>query len=408
MSMADVDPLPVHRPPSLQLDSARRRDSSTSPSSPFPLSSSVFESDSDFRSQSSASLLGSASPSDLPSSALLSIAESQGSASSTPTKKRTASQPATFLGTPLRQTRHSLSSTSTLSLPTSSPNKPTPTPLDEPTIIIPDLRSSTSSFNMQLGDFITSSAFSLDSPTSPTFTIKVRDFAYDETDERHYGKGLEAQGQPQPQHSPKPEPFQTTWGFGQAVEPENDHDRGPYPSYDDEQDLLEAEFPSGWYRCLYDFVPEGPAEMAMAAGSLYHIVSRCGPVGWVIAVNEDGTTGIVPEGYVTLERRDDDYEEARTPYGVKMDEEFLETPTTSTHGSMDEDALPTPHASEEPPRPTTPPSHDSEKPELSPSTSQRDSEDSLEPSTVSTPPSLLPPSELPNAEGESDSTEKAS
>ncbi|KZO93835.1 hypothetical protein CALVIDRAFT_566303 [Calocera viscosa TUFC12733] len=404
MSMADVDPLPVHRPPSLQLDSARRRDSSTSPSSPFPLSSSVFESDSDFRSQSSASLLGSASPSDIPSSALLSIAESQGSASSTPTKKRTASQPATFLGTPLRQARHSLSSTSTLSLPTSSPNKPSPRPLEEPTIFIPDLRSSTSSLNMQLGDFI-SSSFSLDSPSSPALLIKVRDFAYDETDERHYGKGLEGQGQPLPQSSPKREPFQASWGFGQPVEPEIDVDRGPYPAYDDEQDMAEHEFPAGWYRCLYDFVPEGPAEMAMTAGNLYHIVSRCGPVGWVIAVNDDHTTGIVPEGYVTLERRDDDFEEERNSHESRMFDDPLETPTTSSRGSLDEDAPPTPHAGELA-RSTPPPLHDSEKPELSPSTSQRDSEDSLEPSSVSTTPISEPPSELPSAEIESDTTEK--
>lgn len=231
---------------------------------------------------------------------------------------------------------------------------------------------------MQLGDF-TSSSFSLD--TLPALlAMKVRDFAYDESDERHYGKGLERQGQPEPMPpSPKRDPFQTNWGFGQPVEHDAELEQVPYPSYDDhDQDMSEAEFVAGWYRCLYDFVPEGPAEMAMTAGDLYHIVSRCGPVGWVIAVNEDGTTGIVPEGYVTLERRDDDFEDDRSlpEHEIKADEDLLETPTasetpTSSNGSMDEDAPPTPHAGDDFTRPLSPSSQETEKPQLSRATSEQ-------------------------------------
>lgn len=204
--------------------------------------------------------------------------------------------------------------------------------------------------------------------------MKVRDFAYDLSDERHYGKGLERQGQPEPMPpSPKRDPFQTNWGFGQPVDHNADLDQASYPPYDDESDISETEFVPGWYRCLYDFVPEGPAEMAMTAGNLYHIVSRCAVVGWVIAVNEDNTTGIVPEGYVTLERRDDDFEDERImqKHDMKAEDELLEMPTTSetptsSNESMDEDEAPTPHAGDELDRPIRSPSDESQKTQLPP------------------------------------------
>ncbi|EJU05928.1 hypothetical protein DACRYDRAFT_112756 [Dacryopinax primogenitus] len=212
-------------------------------------------------------------------------------------------------------------------------------------------------------------------PTSPVLVMKIRDFAYDETDERHYGKGLEGQGQPKPKPPPERKPFQTNWGFGQAVENDSDLDHSPYPSYDDEdeEDSFERPFVPGLYRCLYDFIPEGTAELPMTAGHLYRIVSRCGPIGWVIMVNADGTTGIVPEGYLTLERGEEDLEEE----SVELDQDFsvaedgtdtptpLETPTpSSSTESMDDDAPPTPHAQDDLSKTITPPSPESGKTEL--------------------------------------------
>jgi hypothetical protein len=60
----------------------------------------------------------------------------------------------------------------------------------------------------------------------------------------------------------------------------------------------------GKYRALYAFEPEGTAEMALEEEQLVHVVGRGGGVGWAIVEREGGGHALVPESYLELVQPD--------------------------------------------------------------------------------------------------------
>lgn len=82
--------------------------------------------------------------------------------------------------------------------------------------------------------------------------------------------------------------------------------------YDDEVDTEPEELLPGLYRALYDFDPEGTAEMGLKEGQIVKVVGRGGGVGWAIAVRPDGDTdggendwALVPESYLKVVKLDE-------------------------------------------------------------------------------------------------------
>ena len=87
--------------------------------------------------------------------------------------------------------------------------------------------------------------------------------------------------------------------------------------YDEEVDVEPEELLPGLYRALYDFDPEGTAEMGLKEGQIVKVVGRGGGVGWAIAVRADaeGEGGgggggeanwaLVPESYLRVFKLDE-------------------------------------------------------------------------------------------------------
>ncbi|KAI0771676.1 hypothetical protein BD413DRAFT_604430 [Trametes elegans] len=60
----------------------------------------------------------------------------------------------------------------------------------------------------------------------------------------------------------------------------------------------------GLYRALYAFEPEGTAEMALEEEQVVRVVGRGGGVGWAVAEKEGGGHALVPESYLELVEAD--------------------------------------------------------------------------------------------------------
>ncbi|KAF8522377.1 hypothetical protein JB92DRAFT_1728620 [Gautieria morchelliformis] len=81
--------------------------------------------------------------------------------------------------------------------------------------------------------------------------------------------------------------------------------------YEDEVDAEPEELLPGLYRALYDFDPEGTAEMGLKEGQIVRVVGRGGGVGWAIAIRADvegvGETSwaLVPESYLRVVKLDE-------------------------------------------------------------------------------------------------------
>ena len=86
--------------------------------------------------------------------------------------------------------------------------------------------------------------------------------------------------------------------------------------YEDEVEAEPEELLPGVYRALYDFDPEGTAEMGLKEGQMVKVVGRGGGVGWAIAVRADAEAGaetdegennwaLVPESYLRVVKLDD-------------------------------------------------------------------------------------------------------
>lgn len=56
----------------------------------------------------------------------------------------------------------------------------------------------------------------------------------------------------------------------------------------------------GLYRALYPFEPEGTAEMALEEEQVIKVIGRGGGVGWAIVERDDGSHALVPESYLDL------------------------------------------------------------------------------------------------------------
>ncbi|CAE6423709.1 hypothetical protein RSOLAG22IIIB_10329 [Rhizoctonia solani] len=126
-------------------------------------------------------------------------------------------------------------------------------------------------------------------------SIKIRDFAFVSTDERHFGRG--SQNRISIASSTDSDVFSSSRG---SSEPRSPLD--PDPSSDDE----EPPFIPGVYRALYPFEPEGTAEMALVEDQRVNVLGRGGGVGWVVVLKSDGEQALVPEGYLELVRPDPD------------------------------------------------------------------------------------------------------
>ncbi|EKM58933.1 uncharacterized protein PHACADRAFT_249058 [Phanerochaete carnosa HHB-10118-sp] len=82
--------------------------------------------------------------------------------------------------------------------------------------------------------------------------------------------------------------------------PVNEHD--DYADDDDDYPPPSDDEPliPGMYRALYPFEPEGTAEVALEEEQLVHVVGRGGGVGWAIVEKEGGGHALVPESYLEL------------------------------------------------------------------------------------------------------------
>ncbi|KAH8105442.1 hypothetical protein BXZ70DRAFT_1061996 [Cristinia sonorae] len=192
-----------------------------------------------------------------------------------------------------------------------------------------------------------------------SWIIKVRDFAFPPSDDRHEGRGHDV---PRPNRaryrhstlsnsstsSTTPETTEDqdeelsrqqgwgsfrwntlsshfSWGKGESQQsggPSHtdfernfdaagnqieDDDSEEYQEGDEEYDYPEdGPLVPGLYRALYAFEPEGATEMALEEGQVVKIIARGGGVGWAVAEKEDGEHALVPEGYLELIEADAD------------------------------------------------------------------------------------------------------
>lgn len=204
-----------------------------------------------------------------------------------------------------------------------------------------------------------SSSSTVQPPKRVTLLMKIRDFAFPPTDERHVGKGSDVPKPNRPRRrgstysssSSQADDDEDTpdveedlrqsswssfrwntlssqfWGGGKSQEPGGagpsmtDFDRNfeasspaeeeSEPEYgdDDEDDYgvpgEDEPLVPGTYRALYHFEPEGTAEMALEEEQIVHVVGRGGGVGWAIVEKEGGGHALVPESYLELVQVDD-------------------------------------------------------------------------------------------------------
>ncbi|KAI0637531.1 hypothetical protein C8Q77DRAFT_1214617 [Trametes polyzona] len=201
-------------------------------------------------------------------------------------------------------------------------------------------------------------------PQRRSFVFKIRDFAYDPSDDRHVGRGPDVPRANRPRQRWSTASSSSaassssradgeddeddtgedargswgayrwntlsthfSWGAGQGpdgapapsqmdlarnfdVSSPTDESDDPYEDaeegYDGEGDGDGEEGPlvPGLYRALYAFEPEGTAEMALEEEQVVHVVGRGGGVGWAIVEKEGGGHALVPESYLELVEAD--------------------------------------------------------------------------------------------------------
>ena len=215
-----------------------------------------------------------------------------------------------------------------------------------------------------LSSFIPSSNGTTASSAKRQLSIKVKDYAFPSSDDRHLGKGPDAP-RPNRQNSrlsvsssssstsgSKSRPHSgwgafkwasagsRLWGFGFGLGTSNSEDNSdvsrptqsdfernfdmsspvesenPQNSYDDdESDDYESELEGadsvpllpGLYRAIYPFSPEGQSEMPLEEGQIVRVVGRGGGLGWAVALREDTDNckgddkhALVPESYLEV------------------------------------------------------------------------------------------------------------
>ncbi|CDO69455.1 hypothetical protein BN946_scf184817.g15 [Trametes cinnabarina] len=199
---------------------------------------------------------------------------------------------------------------------------------------------------------------SSEQPRRRSFVFKIRDYAYDPSDERHIGCGPDVPRANRPRQrwstystassssaaSSRAEGEEDTgedargswgayrwntlsnhfsWGPGQGpddgpshhdfarnfdVSSPTDETGDPY-SGSEPEDAYEARgddgpLVPGLYKALYAFEPEGTAEMALEEEQIVRVVGRGGGVGWAVVEKEGGGHALVPESYLELVEAD--------------------------------------------------------------------------------------------------------
>ena len=137
-------------------------------------------------------------------------------------------------------------------------------------------------------------------PATARIYIKVRDFGFPPTDERHLGLGDDIP------KANRVNRLNLKLGNGNedSMETVGDtDDREEDGEYEEPQEPL---YP-GLYRALYSFEPEGMAEMELDENQIVRVVGRGGGVGWAVVVDERGDEeggkvqvkhALVPESYL--------------------------------------------------------------------------------------------------------------
>ncbi|CAE6421419.1 unnamed protein product [Rhizoctonia solani] len=147
-------------------------------------------------------------------------------------------------------------------------------------------------------------------PTAETVerraSIKIRDFAFSPTDERHFGRY--SQNRDSIVSSTGSDMFYGSRGSPGPYSPDPSSE---HPSDDDESPLI-----PGIYRALYPFEPEGTAEMPLVEDQRVNVLGRGGGVGWVVVLKSNGEQALVPEGYLELVRPDPDEEDEEDSVGT--------------------------------------------------------------------------------------------
>lgn len=185
--------------------------------------------------------------------------------------------------------------------------------------------------------------------------VKIRDFAFPRSDDRHVGRGTDVPRPNRVRRSTSSSSSSTSgireeepgvgWGSfhwttlgahmwptdtgvtrdtGAAAPSQTDFARNfdvsspseevPDP-YDDveEQEYDEYVPPSedgplvpGLYKAVFAFEPEGTAEMALDEEQIVKVVGRGGGVGWAVVEKDDGSHALVPESYLELVQADEE------------------------------------------------------------------------------------------------------
>lgn len=168
--------------------------------------------------------------------------------------------------------------------------------------------------------------------------MKIRDFGFASTDDRHVGNGPDA-----PKANKRPgsglledeEEFglekMAGWGAAAGLIPSlgggrDSGSRKDTPSVtdlamnfdvstpadeksefmaEDDEDEYEDDYDDGpllpgRYRAAYAFDPEGTTEMALKEGQEVDVIGRGGGVGWAVVEKSDGGHALVPESYLEL------------------------------------------------------------------------------------------------------------
>ncbi|OSD01876.1 hypothetical protein PYCCODRAFT_1452456 [Trametes coccinea BRFM310] len=195
-------------------------------------------------------------------------------------------------------------------------------------------------------------------PKRRSWVFKIRDFAYDPSDERHIGCGPDAPRANRPRQrwstystassssatsshaeddDDTGEDARGSWGAYRWNTLSNHFSWGPGqgpadgPSHNDFARNFDASSPTdetsdpysgsepddayegeaddgplvpGLYKALYAFEPEGTAEMALEEEQIVRVVGRGGGVGWAVVEKEGGGHALVPESYLELVEAD--------------------------------------------------------------------------------------------------------
>ncbi|KAI0337153.1 hypothetical protein BDW22DRAFT_1488495 [Trametopsis cervina] len=121
---------------------------------------------------------------------------------------------------------------------------------------------------------------------------------------QHFWGSKRAEGGPQeagPSRTDFDRNFETSSPADEISEPDySDEDVEEYPETIEDEPLV-----PGTYRALYAFEPEGTAEMALEEEQVVHVIGRGGGVGWAVVDREGGGHALVPESYLELIRADE-------------------------------------------------------------------------------------------------------